>query len=138
MDPAAAFPDAKHQPRDADLAAALGRAATALQVVVANLRAVHPAVMAEWKFSERSGWHQIHFLKKRRLFYLIPKRGDFRVSLVLGDKAIVLLKQGPFSKRTAELLKTAKRYPEGTFFSFDRRTLDPDLIAAFLAAKIAH
>jgi hypothetical protein len=138
MDPAAAFPDAKRQPRDAELKAALGRAAAPVEKILASLRAAQPAVTAEWKFSARSGWHQIHLLKKRRLFYFVPKRGDFRLSLILGGKAVALLQRGPFARQTTELLTTAKRYPEGTAFSFDRRMLDPDLLAAFFAAKIAH
>ena len=137
MDPAAAFPDAQQKPGEADWKAALGRAAPPVAAVLAQLRAAQPAVTLEWHFSARAGWHQIHFLKKRRLFYLVPKRGDFRVSLILGGKAIAGLMKGPFAERTAELLPAAKRYPEGTAFSFDRRTLDPPLLGAFLAAKLA-
>lgn len=137
MDPAAAFPDEKRPPTDADLKAALGAAAPPIEAVFASLRAQQPAATVEWKFSERSGWHQIPSLKKRRLFYLGPRRGDFRVSLILGDKALRLLREGPFAKQTAALLKTAKKYPEGTAFAFDRRTLEPDLLVAFLAAKVA-
>ena len=57
--------------------------------------------------------------------------------LLLGGKAIELLGQGPFARQTLRFLKTAKRYPEGTVFSFDRQTFDPDLVEALLAAKIA-
>jgi len=138
MDPAAAFPDAQQPPRDADLKAALGRAAAPVAAVSANLRAAAPAVATDWQFSARSGWYQVHLLKKRRLFYLVPKRGDFRVSMILGDKAVALLLKGPFAERTAELLTTAKRYPEGTAFLFDRTSLDPELLKAILAAKLAH
>jgi len=138
MDPAAAFPDATHQPAEADLKAALGPVIAPIKAVFAALRAAQPTVAMEWKYSERSGWHQIHSLKKRRLCYLVPRHEDFRLALILGDKALALLKQGPFAKQTTRLLKTAKRYPEGTAFSFDRRNFDPDLIAALLAAKVAH
>ena len=138
MDPVAAFSDAKHQPDEADLKAALGRAAAPVEAVIANLRTALPAIVAAWQFSERVGWYQLQLLKKRRLLYLVPKRGDFRVSLILGRKAIAQLQEGPFARQTNGLLKTAKRYPEGTAFSFDRQSLDPDLLGAFIAAKIAH
>jgi hypothetical protein len=138
MDPAAAFPDPKHRPKEGDLKAVLGAAVVPIDQVFADLGAAVPGVTAEWKFSEQSGWYRIPSVKKRRLFYFIPKRGDFRLSVILGGKAIALLQQGPFAKETARLLQTAKKYPEGTAFSFDRRTLKPDLIAALLAAKIAH
>jgi hypothetical protein len=138
MDPAAAFPDAKHQPDEAELNAALGPAAGAVEKIIESLPSLHPEIATAWQFSERSGWYLLLLLKKRRLLYLIPKRGDFRAMLILGGKAIALLKAGPFARRTATQLKTAKKYPEGTAFSFDRKSLEPDLIAAFLAAKIAH
>jgi hypothetical protein len=58
--------------------------------------------------------------------------------MILGRKAVAQLQQGPFARQTNRLLKTAKHYPEGIAFSFDRKSLDPDLLGAFLAAKIAH
>lgn len=138
MDPAAAFPDAKRQPDEADLRAALDRAAVPFEKALANLRTAQPAVVAAWQFSERSGWYQLLMLKKRRLLYVVPKRGDCRVMMILGRKAVTQLQEGPFAKQTDKLLKTAKHYPEGIAFSFDRKSLNPDLLGAFLAAKIAH
>ena len=138
IDPLAAFPDKHSKPADSDLPGALGGAFAPLQSVLERLRADHPTVDAEWKFSPRSGWHLIYSLKQRRLFYLVLKRGDFRFSLLLGDKAIAALQAGPQAKAMPALLQGAKRYPEGTAFSFDRRTLDPSLAAALLQAKIAH
>lgn len=139
LDPAAAFPDESAPPTDADLAAALDATAAAkIGEIVARLRAARPKVTTEWKYSDRSGWYRLHLLKDRRLFYLVPKRGDFRVSLILGGKAVDHLKRGPLARRVNTLLKTAKHYPEGTAFSFNQESLDPDLLAAFLEAKLAH
>jgi len=138
MDPAAAFPDAQRQPDDAALQAALDRAAPPVEAILANLRSAQPAVVTAWQFSERSGWYMLLLLRKRRLLYLVPKRDDVRVMMILGRKAIAQLQEGPFAKQTSKLLKTAKRYPEGTAFSFDRKSLKPELLAAFLAAKITH
>jgi hypothetical protein len=36
------------------------------------------------------------------------------------------------------LLKEAKRYPEGTAFSFNGQTLDVEVVVALLEAKLAH
>jgi len=138
MDPAAAFPEQKHQPDLAALKTTLGPAFAAVGKIIERLPALQPGIATAWQFSERSGWYLLLLLKKRRLLYLIPKRGDFRAMMILGGKAIALLEAGPFARPTATLLKTAKKYPEGTAFSFDRKSLEPDLIAAFLAAKIAH
>ncbi|HUJ43016.1 MAG TPA: DUF3788 family protein [Opitutaceae bacterium] len=138
LDPDAAFPDEKRRPADSDLPGALGGAHAPLQGVLDRLRAGHPAVTAEWKYSPRSGWHLIYSLKQRRLFYLVLQRGNFRLSLILGGKAIAALQAGPCARKMPALLKAAQRYPEGTAFSFNRETLDADLAIALLEAKIAH
>ncbi|MBI2498285.1 MAG: DUF3788 family protein [Opitutae bacterium] len=138
MDPAAAFPDKKQKPGDAELSSALGRAAPPVGKVLMTLRAERPDVVTAWQFSERSGWYLLLLHKKRRLLYLVPQRGNFRLVMILGRKAIAELLEGPYDRRTARLLRTARHYPEGTSFAFDRRTLDPGLVAAFLAAKLNH
>jgi hypothetical protein len=138
LDPDAAFPDAKREPAQPDLKSILGRAYAPLGKVLDRLGAAHPEVASEWKYSPRAGWHLIYSRKQRRLFYLVPTRGDFRLSLILGGKAIAELQAGPCAKKMPALLKVAKRYPEGTAFSFNRETLDADLTIALLEAKIAH
>jgi len=138
IDPNAAFPDEKKRPTDADLADVLGAAFTPLAPVLERLRSTHPDVVPEWRFSTRSGWHQVYSRRQRRIFYLIPKRRDYRISLLLGDKAIAALQAGPCAKTMPALLKTARRWPEGTAFSFDRKAAAAGLVLAFLEAKIAH
>jgi hypothetical protein len=137
-DPNAAFPEETRKPSESDLPGALGRAFGPLAEVLERLRAAHPDVAPEWKHSPRSGWHLIYSRKKRRLFYLIPTNGDFRLSLILGGKAIAALEAGPFTKRMPALLKEAKRYPEGTAFTFTAATMDIEVAVALLEAKIAH
>ena len=138
MDAAAAFPDAKQRPSAAELHTALGAAAAPLETVLAAFHRANPAVTIAWQYSGRSGWYQILLLKKRRLVYLVPQRGDFRAMMILGGKALTHLQAGPQARQTARLLKTVKRYPEGTAFTFTRMSLDPVVLAAFLAAKLAH
>ncbi len=125
-------------PDDDDLKKLLGRAFGPLAKVTGWLRAHQPAATIEERFHAETGWHRIYVLKKRRLFYLVPKRGDFRFSMVLGGKAIDLLRQGPFAPRIQSLLQDARRYPEGTAFIFDRKSFEPEIVLALLAAKIAH
>jgi len=137
MNPAAAFPAPQPQPDEAALKKALGRAFALLAEMIESLRKAHPAVTAEWKYSPQSGWHQIYFLKKRRLVYLVPGNGDFRLSLILGGKALALLKRGEFAAEVELLLKDAKRYPEGTAFRFERSSFRPGLVLALLEAKLS-
>lgn len=138
MDPAAAFPDAKTRPTTAELHAALGPAAAPLGTVIAAVCAAHPDITIVWQFSPRSGWYQLLQRRKRRLLYLVPRHDDFRAMMILGGKALAELKAGPHARKMPALLKGAKRYPEGTAFTFTRATLDPGLLTAFLAAKLAH
>lgn len=137
IDASAAFPDPMHLPGERDLAAALGPAFKPVGEVFTRLRAGHPAVTAAWQYSPRCGWYAVQLLGKRRLLYLVPKRRDFRLSLILGGKAVARLRAGRYGPRVAQLLKTARRYPEGTAFEFDRTTVDPGLVGALLEAKIA-
>lgn len=137
-DPLVAFPDQHSEPTDRDLMLALGATFPPIGQIFSELQTSCPTASTAWQYSARSGWYRLALLKKRRLLYLIPKRGDFRLMLILGGKAIASLKNGPHAQRLEALLKTAKRYPEGTAFSFDHTSCDPSLIAALLAAKIAH
>ena len=138
VNPNAAFPDEERPPAESDLPSALGRAFDPLAKVLERLRGAHPDIAPEWKYSARSGWHLIYNRKKRRLFYVVPVHGDFRISLILGGKAIAALQAGPCARQMPVLLKEAKRYPEGTAFSLTGETLDVDVAVALLEAKIAH
>lgn len=138
LNPDAAFPDEKRKPAESDLKNILGRAYAPLGKVLDRFGAAHPEVASEWKYSPRAGWHLICSRKQRRLFYLVPTRGNFRLSLILGGKAIAALQEGPFAREIPALLKEAKRYPEGTAFSFNCETLDVEVAVALLDAKIAH
>ena len=137
-DPAAPFPDPKHQPVDTDLVQALGPAWPKVAGILHHLHAAHPEVTEAWQFSPRAGWYQVQLRKKRRLLYLVPRRAAFRLSLILGGKAIAALKTGPFARPLTKLLQGAKRYPEGTAFTFEDTQLDPELVTALLDAKITH
>lgn len=110
----------------------------AVSKVMQWLESAHPQLEYEWKYSKTAGWYEIPMLKGRRLFYFIPKNGGFLLNLLLGDKAIESFKGGPLARKFSALLKDAKRYPEGTLFSFEPKSLEPDTFIALLRAKLAH
>lgn len=136
-DPLAAFPDPGNRPADDDLGSALGRAWPRLHGLLEWLRAAQPDLTGDWRFSSRAGWYHTQMKRKRRLFYLVPLRGDYRLSIILGGKAIATLSSGPHADRIQALLKTARRYPEGTLFEFDRASFEPGLFATLIAAKLS-
>ncbi len=138
LDPHAGFPDPGSKPDESELRGVIGRGFASLTKLLTEIRSARPEVAVEWKFSPRAGWHLIYLREARRLFYLVPVRGDFRLSLIVGDKAIAEVRNGPVGTRLKAALTTAQRYPEGTAFSFNRATLDAELMLALLQAKIAH
>jgi hypothetical protein len=125
-------------PSDDDLKNALGRLSPVLNEALSAVQAVYPGAVCDWKYSPRAGWYQICSLKGRRLFYIVPKRGGFRISMVLGGRAVAFLQQSAYSVRVTGLLRSAKRYPEGTAFVFTADRFDGDLFLAFVEAKVAN
>jgi hypothetical protein len=137
IDAAAAFPDPMHLPGERDLAAALGAAFQPLREFFHRLHAAHPQVTSTWQYSPRVGWYQIQSLGKRRLLYLVPKRRDFRLTMILGGKAEASLCTGPACRRIAALFQRAPRYVEGTMICFDRTSAEAAILTALVEAKIA-
>jgi len=137
VDETAAFPNPDRLPTDPDLKSALGPAFPAVGEILAQLRMDCPAATAAWQFSAKVGWYRIALLKKRRLFYLVPQHRNFRLTVILGRKAIDSLQTSIHAARIASLLVTAPRYPEGTAFTFDRTSCDAGLVRLLLQAKLA-
>jgi hypothetical protein len=102
------------QPTDTEIAAALGSSA-ALWKQLVEWMAEQGVAEQEWKSSSaKYGWSLLLKLKKRTIVYLGPCDGCFRVSFVLGYRAVAAARQGDLSKSTHKLLDEAPRYAEGT------------------------
>lgn len=138
LNPDAAFPDPKRKPEAPELPVIVGRAYALQDRALRRTRLAHPELKVKWSYSPRAGWHQIYLGNQRRIFYLVPARSNFRISILLGDKALADANDGPAKEKIRALLAGAKRWPEGTSFSFDRRTLRPDVLLALVEAKTAH
>ncbi len=123
-------------PTDHNLEDMLGAAFPVLNEALSALIALHPEMGHEWRFSPRSGWYQIWMLEDRRLFYVLPKPGSFRLNLIIGDKAIKSLRSGPHAAELDRRLVSAQRYPEGTTFTFGTDDFDARLIVAMVEAKL--
>ena len=69
----------------------------------------------EWKSSgAKYGWTLLLIFKKRRIAYLGPCNGCFRVSFVLGDRAMAAARKSSLPKPVLKLLDEAPHYAEGT------------------------
>jgi hypothetical protein len=124
-------------PSEDDLKNALGCLCPVLNEALSAVQAVHPRAVCDWKFSPRAGWYQICSLERRRLFYIVPKRGAFRISMILGARAVTSLQLSLHSAQVTSMLRSAKRYPEGTAFVFTAEHFDAELFLAFVEAKVA-
>lgn len=69
----------------------------------------------EWKsLSPKYGWSLRLKRKKRTIVYLGPCKGCFRVSFVLGDRAVEAARTCGLPKPVLKALGEARRYAEGT------------------------
>jgi hypothetical protein len=102
-------------PSTQELSAALGPSLAVWNELIDSLHADHAVTEMEWNsLKPKYGWHLIAKSKKRRIVYLGPCAGCFRVSFVLGDRAMAAARAGSFSKAVVKILEEAPHYPEGT------------------------
>jgi len=106
-------------PSPAALAAALGDTATIWRQLIGELTSDFPGLREEWKPSKLEfGSLCLLKLKDRTLLYLIPRRGDFEVSAVLGERAVALALAGDLPADLQRLLSEARQYAEGRGIRF--------------------
>ncbi len=134
--PANAFTDKDRQPTDAGLRKRLGRSYALYGKTLALLREEHRGISTEWKFSTASGWYLTCNKGKRRLFYLFPTEGGFTFKMVFGEKSLQQIRDGGFPDDILEMIREAKKYPEGTLIVFDRRNFKVDTMLRLLRIKI--
>lgn len=128
------------QPTPEKLRAALGTSAKAWAQLVDELATHYGVAVQEWKsYSLKSGWALRLLRKKRTIIYLSPCEGCFRIAIILGDTAIKSLREGQLSKRLADLIQNAPKYPEGTGVRLlVKGTKELAPIRKLVEAKLAH
>lgn len=129
--------DTKH-PSDGELRKRLGRSYTLFEETIISLQFEHQGISFEWKFSKTSGWYLICLKKKRRLFYLLPKNRDFSFKMVFGTRAVEEIKKGAFPTYVGRMLKSARKYPEGTLIEFNKSNFEVATILRLLKTKIEN
>jgi hypothetical protein len=101
-------------PTEAELSAALGSTA-ALWKQLVGWMAEQGVAIQEWNsYSPKAGWALKLKQKKRTIVYLGPCAGCFRVSFVLGDRAVAAARKSDLAKSTLKIIDEAPRYAEGT------------------------
>jgi hypothetical protein len=103
------------KPTPNELTAALGPAKAHWDRLLARLSAELNLVAGEWhSYSPKAGWALRLKMKKRNILYLAPCCGSFRVTFVLGDRAVEAARYSTLPSRVVRLIEEGKRYPEGT------------------------
>ena len=113
MDFPNAFIGRKTQPSAKDLAATLGDSLETWKALTAWLAGMGVSCKEWHSISPKYGWALRPKLKSRNILYMGPCANCFRVSLVLGDRAVAAARASHLPKA---LLKEigARRYAEGT------------------------
>lgn len=77
----------------------------------------------EWKFyNSKSGWLLKTLVKKRNLFFFVPKQGYFSLSFIFGDKAAAEIERSNLPQDIIESLKKAVKYMEGRGINLEIKT----------------
>jgi hypothetical protein len=114
METVNAFIGKTTRPTEVEVAAALG-ATAALWKELVEWMAEQGAAIQEWNsYSPKAGWALRLKVKKRNIVYLGPCGGCFRVSFILGEKAVAAARKSDLAKSTLKIIDEAPRYPEGT------------------------
>lgn len=140
MDIPNAFIGRADQPAPHEVAAALGAAAPLWNGLVSWLAMEKGVAEQEWKsVSRKYGWALRLKLKKRTILYLGPCDGCFRVSFVLGDRAVAAARLSDLPAAVTKALDEAPKYAEGTGVRLlVRRQKDLAGIRKLAEIKLAH
>jgi Protein of unknown function (DUF3788) len=110
-----AFIGRAERPTDADLAGALGATKPLWDGLIADMADRHDVAMQEWKrSSHKTGWALLLKRAKRTILWMAPCEGSFRVSFILGERAVLAARQSGLSARLRKIIDEAPKYPEGT------------------------
>ena len=120
-----ALDDKTVEPTPGELAKVLGPSEELWRHLVSRMEAGYGPVSEAWSFSgAKYGWSCRLLQKKRTILYLIPQDQAFLVGVVLGDRALTLLRRTEVSPETLSIIDEAPRYGEGTGFRIPVTSLD--------------
>jgi len=83
-----------------------------------ELMKITGAFSKEWNYSKSSGWIQKISDSKKALFYVIPLKGSFKISLTVRENEKDKLLSCQDLLDVYEQLETAKKYVEGYAMQF--------------------
>jgi hypothetical protein len=112
------FMDSSIQPTDSSLESCLGNVFALYQEALEQVNQFSQA----WSWTKGSGWMLKVYDQKKALFYLIPLRTAFRISLTLRENERTSLLQDRMLSDFSDRLMSAKKFVEGFALSFEIST----------------
>ena len=103
------FLDKVAEPTDVTLRQALGD----LYIYYGCLMDITHSFFQDWNFSKTSGWILKVYQKNKALFYLIPLKNEFKISLAIRDNERDAFLDDDELKMFHERISSAKKYREG-------------------------
>jgi hypothetical protein len=127
-------------PTDEDLNAALGSTRPLWDQALATLS--NRFALGEWEwmsYSPKAGWSVRVRKGKRNILYMTPCRNTFRLSFILGGKAVQAANEGKTPARVLKLIQSGTKYPEGLGIRWEVKSAqDLAPIETLTALKLAH
>jgi len=133
-----AFVGKSKPPTGKELAAALGAAKSLWERLLLELADELKLTEQEWNTSSpKLGWSLRVKSGDRIIVYLAPLEGCFRASFALGEKAVKAALAMGIPAPVVEIIKSAKKYAEGTAVRVEvREPGDVEVVKKLVRAKL--
>ena len=109
------FLDKEYKPTDETLKAAFGDS----YIYYEGLIDVADSFLKDWNFSKSSGWMLKVHDKKKALFYLIPLKNEFKISMAIRKNERKSFLEDNELKIIHSMIESAKKYREGYALRFN-------------------
>ncbi len=132
------FLEKSHPPNDLDLSNALGPSKRCWDEIIRAIQLEYPPIVFEWKHSgAKYGWSLRLLQKKHRILYLIPEKDHFLTAFILSDRSVAAALKSDLPRDVQEIIRSARKYPEGTGFRLEIRTAaDVGVVRKLAALKM--
>jgi len=135
-----AFDDKTKPPKDAELAATLGKTYVLWNELKKRIASRFTPLSIEWGFSSKAtGWGLRLKQEKRAVLYITPCKGYFLASFALGEKAVKAARESGLPAPVLAVIESAKKYAEGRGVRLEVRTAqDVRNVEKLAAIKMAN
>ncbi|HMK54172.1 MAG TPA: DUF3788 family protein, partial [Methanobacteriaceae archaeon] len=101
-----------------------------------SLMGIADSYLKDWNFSKSSGWMLKVHDKNKALFYIIPLKGEFKVSMAIRENERNAFLEDNDLEAIQGMIKSAKKYREGYALRFDIKNSEDFKIVKLLIKKL--